>query len=346
MMVPESSRSRRKAVILLSGGLDSTLAARMIADQGIELYAIHFTSPFCTCDRAANRNGAGCRSQARIVADRMGIPIKTVSKGEEYLDIVRSPRHGRGKGMNPCIDCRIFALRRAREYMEEIGASFLVTGEVIGQRPMSQRDDAMRIIEKHSGCGGIVLRPLCALHLPPTLPEREGWVDREKLLSISGRSRKEQMRLAEEWAIGDYPCPAGGCLLTDRTFSVKVRDLVENDPGFGMTDVHLLKFGRHFRVGPVKAVVGKSEEENRRLEAFCRGNTPVFVSDSHPGPSVVLLGGTPDERMGVLSRILTRYSDAVRPGPYEVLEISPDGEWTVTVPENRDFSEVERGLLC
>lgn len=335
-----------KAVILLSGGLDSTLAARMILDQGIKVHAIHFTSPFCTCDRPGKGAGAGCHSQARIVADRMGIPIRTVSKGEEYLELVRSPRHGRGKGMNPCIDCRVFTLRKAREFMEEIGASFLVTGEVIGQRPMSQRDDALRSIEKHSGCADIVLRPLCARHLPPTLPEREGWVDREKLLGIQGRSRKDQMRLAEEWRIGDYPCPAGGCLLADRTFSVKVRDLVDHHPGFGMFDVNLLKIGRQFRVGAVKAVVGKNKEENRRLEAICRGKIAVYISDSHPGPSVALLGGDPSERMEVLSRILTRYSDLVLPGPFEVREVSPDGERKVQVPENRDFLEVGRGLLC
>ncbi|MBE0569491.1 MAG: hypothetical protein IH576_02500 [Deltaproteobacteria bacterium] len=340
------SPARRKAVILLSGGLDSTLAARMIIDHGIDLYAIHFTSPFCTCDRAVNRNGAGCHSQAKIVADRFGIPIKTVSKGEEYLEVIRRPIHGRGKGMNPCIDCRIFTLRKARKYMEEIGASFLVTGEVIGQRPMSQHGDAMRSIEKHSGCADIILRPLSARHLPPTLPEREGWVDREKFLAIMGRSRGEQIRLAEEWTIGDYPCPAGGCLLADRTFSVKVRDLVENDPGFGMFDVHLLKIGRHFRVGAVKAVVAKSEEENRRLESLCSGKIPVYVSGSHPGPSVALLGGDPDERMEVLSRILTRYSKADRPGPYQVRKVSPEGEQLVSVQENRGFSEVGRGLLC
>lgn len=336
----------RKAVILLSGGLDSTLAARILLDQGIELHAIHFTSPFCTCSRGGKGNGAGCHSQAQVVAGRMGIPIRTVSKGEEYLRLVRSPRHGRGSAMNPCIDCRIFTLAKAKAYMDEIGASFLVTGEVLGQRPMSQRDDALRSIEKHSGCSGIVLRPLSARHLPPTVPEREGWVDREKLLAITGRSRKEQMRLAQEWSIGDYPCPAGGCLLTDKTFAVKVRDLVEHAPAFGMDDVHLLKVGRHFRVGAVKAVVAKSEAENRRLEALCRGKRTVYVSDSHPGPSVTLEGGDAEERMDVLSRILTRYSKAGLPGPFEVREVSPAGERKVTVRENEDFLEVGRGLLC
>jgi tRNA U34 2-thiouridine synthase MnmA/TrmU len=328
-------------VILLSGGLDSTLAARLLQEQGIDLHAIHFTSPFCTC----SGNG-GCRSQAHVVAERMGIPIRTVSKGEEYLEVVKSPRHGRGSAMNPCIDCRIFTLRKARAYMDEIGASFLVTGEVVGQRPMSQRDDALRSIERHSGCSGLVLRPLSARHLPPSLPEREGWVDRERLLAITGRSRKEQIRLAASFAIGDYPCPAGGCLLTDRGFSAKVRDLVENEPGFRMQDVHLLKAGRHFRVRGIRAIVAKSEGENRRLEALCRGKGAVFVSDSHPGPSVAMFGGREADRLDLLSRILTRYSKAGVPGPYVVREVSPDGERIVTVPENRDFQEVERGLLC
>ena len=144
-------------------------------------------------------------------------------KGIEYLEIVRNPRHGRGAGLNPCIDCRIFTLKKAREYMEQVGASFLVTGEVVGQRPMSQRSDAFRIIEKRSGCQGLVLRPLSAKYFEPSIAEREGWVDREHLLHITGRSRKEQIRLAEEWEIGNYHCPAGGCLLTDKTFSRKVR---------------------------------------------------------------------------------------------------------------------------
>lgn len=338
--------SRRKAVILLSGGLDSTLAARILLEQGIDLHAIHFTSPFCTCSRGARGNGGGCRSAARVVAGEMGIPIRTVAKGEEYLEIVKNPRFGRGSAMNPCVDCRIFTLRKAKEFMEEIGASFLVTGEVLGQRPMSQRIDALRGIEKHSGCSGIVLRPLSAKHLPPTLPEREGWVDREKLLAITGRSRKEQIRLAENFGVGDYPCPAGGCMLTDKTFAVKVRDLLLHSPTFGMHDAHLLKAGRHFRVGAVKAIVAKSEEENRRLEALCRGKETVYISHSHPGPSVLLRGGTPEERLGVLSRILTRYSKADVPGPYLVREVSPRGERMVTVQADPDFDEVRRGLLC
>jgi tRNA-specific 2-thiouridylase len=346
MNLPATISPPRKAVILLSGGLDSTLAARIIQDQGIDLHAIHFTSPFCTCSHKTPGNAGGCRSAAHEVAVGMGIPIRTVSKGEEYLEIVKNPRHGRGSAMNPCIDCRIFTLRKAKAFMEEIGASFLVTGEVVGQRPMSQRDDTLRSIENHSGCSGLILRPLSAQHLSPTLPEREGWVDREKLLGITGRSRKEQIRLAEEFKIGDYPCPAGGCMLTDRTFSLKVRDLLDHQPSFGMHEVLLLKAGRHFRVGGIKAIVAKSEEENRRLEAICRGKDTVFVAHTHPGPSVTVLGGTEEERLDLLSRIFTRYGKTGSGGPFEIREIAPGGERLVTIMENQDFEEVGRGLLC
>ncbi len=343
----------KRAVLLLSGGLDSTLAAKMMADQGIELFALHFTSPFCTCSRGAGKPGedgpatGGCRSQARIVADRMGIPIRTVSKGSEYVEIVRNPRHGRGSGMNPCIDCRIFTLRKAKAYMEEIGASFLVTGEVVGQRPMSQRVDALRVIEKHSGTAGLVLRPLSAKHCEPTVPEREGWVDRERLLDIVGRSRKEQIRLAREWDVVDYPCPAGGCLLTDKTFSLKVRDLLDHRPAPDAVDLNLLKVGRHFRLEDgAKVIVARDEAENRRLEALCRGRLPVYIADGFSGPSVAIdgtLNGTTGE---LLSRVYTRYGKAGTPPPFRVREISPSGERELSLPADSAFSEIERALIC
>ena len=334
----------KRAVMLLSGGLDSTLAARMMLDQGVELFALHFTSPFCTCTRVAK---SGCRSQAQTVAARMGIPIRTVSKGKEYLGIVRNPRHGRGSGINPCIDCRVFTLRKAREYMEQIGASFLVTGEVVGQRPMSQRSDAFRTIEKHSGCRGLVLRPLSAKHFEPTIPEREGWVDREKLLDLSGRSRKEQIRLAQAWGVGDYPCPAGGCLLTDKGFSLKVRDLFDHCADPDMTDIHLLKIGRHFRFADGrKAIVARNEGENRRLEAHCRGKMPVYIANGFSGPSIVIEsknGTTPED---LLSRLFTRYSKPGTSSPFSVREVTPDGERELSIPANPDFSEIEGALIA
>jgi len=175
-----------KAVALLSGGLDSTLAVKMIIDQGIEVHALNFTSAFCTCTTSARKAG-GCKSESRRVAEEFGIPIKVIIKGDDYIDIIRSPAHGYGKGINPCVDCRIYMFKAAKKYMEEIGASFILTGEVLGQRPMSQRRDTMRIIERDSGLEGLVLRPLCAGHLAPTIAEKEGLVDRKKLLSVAGR---------------------------------------------------------------------------------------------------------------------------------------------------------------
>ncbi len=343
----------KRAVMLLSGGLDSTLAARMMADQGIELFALHFTSPFCTCSRGTAKPGAGgavsagCHTQARVVADRMGIPIRTVSKGSEYIAVVRNPRHGRGAGMNPCIDCRIFTLRKAKEYMEEIGASFIVTGEVVGQRPMSQRRDALRLIEKHSGTAGLVLRPLSAGHCEPTVPEREGWVDRARLLDIVGRSRKEQIRLASEWNIGDYPCPAGGCLLTDKTFSLKVRDLFDHRPDPDAVDLNLLKVGRHFRLGDgAKVIVARDEAENRRLEALGRGRLAVYVANGFSGPSVAIDGTLNGSAADLLSRIFTRYSKAGTPAPFRVREVAPSGEREILLPANPDFLDIARALIC
>ena len=336
-------RNPKRAVMLLSGGLDSTLAARMMLDQGVELLALHFTSPFCTCAKAA---GSGCHSQAQIVAGRMGIPIQTVSKGSEYIEIIRNPRYGRGAGMNPCIDCRIFTLRKAREHMEQAGASFLVTGEVVGQRPMSQRFDAFRTIEKHSGCRGLVLRPLSAKHFEPTLPEREGWVDRERLLDIAGRSRKEQIRLAQEWDVVDYPCPAGGCLLTDKTFSRKVKDLFDHCADPDMADIHLLKVGRHFRLRDGrKVIVARNEGENRKLEALCRGKMTVYIAKGFSGPSIGIESKNGAQPEDLLSRLFTRYSKQGTSPPFPVREVGPLGETELTLPANADFSEIGHALL-
>lgn len=174
-------------------------------DQGIAVEALNFTSPFCTC----TAKNSGCKSEAARVAADFNIPIKVMQKGVEYLEIVKNPRHGYGKGMNPCIDCRIFLLKKAKEYMAECGADFVITGEVLGQRPMSQRRDTLNLIERESGLAGLLLRPLSAKHFNATIPELEGWVDREKLLAIQGRSRKEQMQLAEELDVKNYPVLQG-----------------------------------------------------------------------------------------------------------------------------------------
>jgi len=277
-----------KAVSLLSGGLDSILATKLIVDQGIEVVALHFTSPFCNCSHGAHK---GCGVQALRSAEELGVKVAVKTKGTEYLRILQAPLHGYGKNMNPCIDCRIFMLKRTAEFMEEVGARFIITGEVLGQRPMSQRRDAMALIERESGLEGLILRPLCARHLPPTLPEKEGIVERQKLLDFSGRSRKGQYRLVREYDLKEYSCPAGGCLLTDPLFAHRLRDLFRFNPDCSMHDAALLKIGRHFRLSEeTKLIVGRNREENDRLHGLSRAGHLLMEPVSFTGPSGLLVG--------------------------------------------------------
>lgn len=298
---------KRKALALLSGGLDSTLAVKVMLEQGIDVEALNFTSPFCTC----TGKNAGCKSEAIRVAEELDIPIKVMNKGNEYLEIVRKPKHGYGSGMNPCIDCRIFLLRKAREYMAESGADFVITGEVLGQRPMSQRRDALRLIERESGLEGLLLRPLSARFFNPTIPEKEGWVDREKLPAISGRSRKEQMQLAEKMDVTNYPCPAGGCLLTEPSFVPKIRDVFDHSDDLNPRDFRLLKIGRHFRIGPrTKVIIGRDEAENLALQnAVLQGESAMRWLGGG-SPLGVVTGDTRPELLQTAARILLRYTKA------------------------------------
>jgi len=298
---------QRKAIALLSGGLDSTLAVKVLLDQGIAVEALNFTSPFCTC----TGKNSGCKSEAVRVAAEFNIPIKVMHKGTDYLEILRNPKHGYGKGMNPCVDCRIFLLKKAKEYMLESGADFVFTGEVLGQRPMSQRRDTMRIIEKESGLEGLLLRPLSAKHFPPTIPETEGWVDREKLLSMQGRSRKEQFELAAELDVKNYPCPAGGCLLTDPSFVGKVRDVFDHTEELNLRDFRLLKLGRHFRIGAkTKVILGRNDAENGLLEQAVQPGEATLRWNGGPSPLAALLGESSDELLARAAQLLLRYTKA------------------------------------
>ncbi|HIE03810.1 MAG TPA: DUF814 domain-containing protein [Candidatus Latescibacteria bacterium] len=291
------------AVMLLSGGLDSTLALKMMLDQGIELYALNIVTPFCTCTRK------GCRHQASLVCEKFGIPLRVIHGGQDYLELVRNPKYGYGSQMNPCIDCRIFLFRKAKELMEELGADFVVTGEVLGERPMSQRPEAIKLIERESGLEGRVLRPLSAKHLKPSLPELKGMVDREKLLDIRGRSRRPQMALAEAFGIEDYPCPAGGCRLTDPKFAGRVRDAIEHDE-FTLTEVGLLKLGRHFRLpSGAKVIVGRNEGENFLLSQFASPSDLLLEARGVPGPVVLLKKARGEEDIKIAASMCLRYSD-------------------------------------
>jgi tRNA U34 2-thiouridine synthase MnmA/TrmU len=275
-------------------------------EQGVELEALNFLTVFCTC---TNR-GETCLASQKAV-DSLGIPLRVFNVSEEYLDVVKHPKHGYGSNMNPCIDCRIFMLKKAKAYMEETGASFIVTGEVLGQRPMSQRRDAMRLIEKEAGLEGYIVRPLSAKFLPVTIPEKEGWINRETLPEFQGRSRKPQIKLADHYGIRDYPCPAGGCLLTDPQFANRMKDLMLSNPKFSLNDVHLLKIGRHFRLSHnLKLVVGRNEEDNKKIQTFTQEGDILLKALHIPGPLSLLRGEPNGIEIEKAASITVRYGKA------------------------------------
>jgi tRNA U34 2-thiouridine synthase MnmA/TrmU len=308
-MVRISEEKRKTAVgtkglILLSGGLDSTLAAKVLLEQGIELEAINFLTCFCTCTKK------GCRNEAMKVSEGLGIKLKVLNVTKEYLEVIKSPRYGYGSNLNPCIDCRIFMFKKARGHMEAIGASFVVTGEVLGERPMSQRRAAIELIEKRAGLRGLIVRPLSAKHFEPSIPEQEGIIDRESLLDIQGRSRKPQMELAQKFDITDYPCPAGGCLLTDKGFADRARDLLLHKV-FTMNEIQLLRVGRHFRLNTeTKLISGRNESENDRLLSLAADGDLLFNPKDVPGPIGLLRGkNIGQQELFTSAKIVSRYSD-------------------------------------
>jgi tRNA-specific 2-thiouridylase len=290
-----------KALALFSGGLDSTLAIKLILSQGIDVVAVNFVSPFGICEK---------RGGITETAKQLGVPLKFVDVGDEYLKVVQKPKYGYGKNINPCIDCRIFILRKAKKIAKEIGASFIFTGEVLGERPMSQNFKAMKIIEKEAGLEGKLLRPLSARLLPETVVEKEGLVDREKLLGIHGRSRKPQIKLAEKFNIKDYPNPAGGCLLTCRQYANKLRDIFQQKRRCSMADVSLLKVGRHFRFGKNKIIVGRNEEENKILTEKKMVNDYYFEVPNIGSPITVLQGTKTKNAIRTAAALTLFYSDA------------------------------------
>lgn len=333
---------QRTAVALLSGGLDSTLAVKMMLDQGIRVVALNFTSPFCTC----TNKSSGCKSEAVRVAQEFNIPIKVMNKGVDYLEIVRNPRFGYGKGLNPCIDCRIFLLRKAGEYMRESGADFIITGEVLGQRPMSQRRDALKRIEEESGLKGLILRPLSARHFEPSIPEISGWVDREKLLAIEGRSRKEQIQLADELDVGNYPCPAGGCMLTEPLFVPKLKDLFDHHVMLDMFDIKLLKIGRHFRISSShKLILGRDERENTQLIAVARAEDMLLNLEEGAGPAGLFSGPVDDAMLETAVSLFLNHTKTPT-GEKSLVTVACNGESrTVTGVNNLEAVDVQRYRL-
>jgi tRNA-specific 2-thiouridylase len=318
-----------KAISLFSGGLDSILATRLLSEQGIEMEALHFRLVF-----VSGEDTKWSDADSNMVEGILGARLKMWDVSEEFLKVVKHPKHGYGRNINPCIDCKIFMLKKAKEYMKTVGASFLVTGEVLGERPMSQGKNMMRHIEREADLDGLILRPLSAKLLPPSVPENEGWVDRERMLNIQGRSRRPQIELAQRYGIRDYPAPAGGCLLTVPAFAVRMKDLLAHQPDFSLNDVHLLKVGRHFRFSPrTKLIVGRREEENERIGSFSREGDLLIRVARHPGPLSLLRGKPEAGEIEKAAAITARYSKAKELKEVEVLcrRVSRDAEQVLMV---------------
>ncbi len=290
-----------KAVGLFSGGLDSILAVKLIQNQGIEVTAFHFVLPFNYIEEENQIN-------AVKTATELNIPTETFRGGEEYIEIAKRPKHGYGKNMNPCIDCKIFIIKKAFSFMKKIGASFLFSGEVIGQRPMSQRKKALEIIEKEAGVEGFLLRPLSAKLLPITTPEEKGWIERKKLCNFEGRSRKPQIKLAKELGITEYPSPAGGCLLTDLDFSIRLKDAFKHNED-AISELTLLNFGRHFRLkSGAKLIVGRDEKENQIIEKLADDNDLLIEGIGFGSPLALLKNSNNPEDIDISASICIRYS--------------------------------------
>ncbi len=321
-----------RCLALLSGGLDSILAIRLMQQQGVEVEAVNFKTMF-TC----------CQDDSAQAAARLGVPLTIVSQESDYLELIRRPRFGYGKGANPCVDCRIYMFEKARRYMRQSGADFIVSGEVVGQRPMSQKRNDLRIISRHSDLDELLLRPLSAKLLSETLPEREGWIDRSKLFDFQGRSRKGLIALAKTLGVEETPAPSTGCALTEPSFSRKVFDLVQL-PDSTPWDYEMLTLGRHYRMDAgTKAIVGRHEKENARL-AYVRGlpaasQNALFEPDGFGGPAVVLIGDLNPSSFEFAAALLIRHSREGRFGQDRIrVSTCEDVTWMIADPNEQAAS--------
>jgi tRNA-uridine 2-sulfurtransferase len=335
---PPEEEKKPKAVALLSGGLDSNLAVRMMLEQGIDIEAVAIKTPFCDFDC-----GKGCGQRVKEVADELGIKLKTVYFGEEYLRMLKNPKYGYGSCMNPCIDCRGMMYNAAKEHMKKTNADFVITGEVLFQRPMSQNNRALHIIEKETDMECKVLRPLSAKHLPPTDAEKIGLINRENMGDIKGRSRKGQLMLAKHFGISEPPNAAGGCLLTDPSFSKRVKDILDHcDDIPTLNDIELLKVGRHFRIThDAKFIVGRNKDENEVIKALVTDGDIIIEVKDHVGPICILRCKNYDYSLVIkCAAIAARYSDAPRHDHCEV-SITVDGDKNEVIVTPADIGTIE-----
>ncbi|MGB9727512.1 MAG: 7-cyano-7-deazaguanine synthase [Nitrososphaeria archaeon] len=303
-----------KAILLYSGGLDSTLALYLLTSQNIEVIALTFVTPFYNY----NRESKAFKNIIDTV-NRLGCKLKTIYLQEEYLPILKSPKYGFGRAANPCIDCRILMMKYAKKTMEEEGADFIATGEVLGQRPFSQTIEYLKKIDREAGVEGLVLRPLSAKLLPETVPENRGLVKREQLLDIRGRSRRMQLELAKRFGIKEYPSPAGGCLLTETSFGRRFDDLRRHLPNFELKDVILLKFGRHFRLDDsTKIIVGRNKSENEEMVKYVSPEDIIFEVITYKGPTGLYYGNLNEINLQKAASLIISYSKAPKNIPVKV----------------------------
>ncbi|MFZ9609983.1 MAG: tRNA (5-methylaminomethyl-2-thiouridylate)-methyltransferase [Methylococcales bacterium] len=332
-------KKQRKAVALISGGLDSMLAAKTIMEQGIHVEGINFFTGFCVeghthAIREKDKDRPN-RNNALWVAEQLGIKLHIVDVIEEYKKVLINPKHGYGAHMNPCLDCKIFMVNKAKQWIVENDFDFIITGEVIGQRPMSQTKSKMPIVAKQSGADDLLLRPMCAKNLPATLPEIEGWVDREKLHDITGRSRKPQFEMAKRMGIDDYSQPAGGCcFLTDKYYSAKLVDLWQSQGSkeYELDDIMLLKVGRHIRPkANFKLIIAREEGEGRFLQGYKKDFISMHCS-SHTGPLALIDGTISAEDLYFAASIVARYGQGRNAEQVDINVIDKDGsERTIQV---------------
>ena len=300
------TEEKKKVVALLSGGLDSQLAIKMMQEQGFDVSAVAIKTPFCDFDC-----GRGCGFEIRERADDLNVNLKTVYLGDEYIEMLKHPKHGIGAGFNPCIDCRSMMFDAAKKHMEEIGAEFIISGEVLGQRPMSQHAPALRTIEKESDLVGKIVRPLSAALLPETDPEKNGLIKRENLGMIRGRTRRNQLDMAKKYGIENPPNAGGGCLLTEPQFGVKAKDLFSHTENPTINDIDLLKIGRHFRLDEqTKFIVGRNKDENEMIKAIALPGDILLEAKDFVGPISILRGSNAKEHLKFASSVTLRYSDA------------------------------------
>ncbi len=325
-----------KAIALLSGGLDSALAAKIIKNQGVEVVGLHLLSPF------------GCREEVEAVAKDLGIELLLREKGEAYLELLENPKYGYGANMNPCIDCRIYMFQFADKVREEIGAQFMVTGEVLGQRPLSQMRKAIDLIDDKSALEHRVLRPLSAQLFEPTLAEEKGWVNREELFKISGRGRKDQLQLAKELGISHYGSPGGGCLLTESRFTPRLKDFFDNKAYNSseerLSQSELLRWGRHFRIHDhLKLIVGRNQDENLEIEKLWpKANATCYSPLNFQGPSVIAIGESEDPIAG---QVIVRYGKPEAGIIPQVKKRTGNEEFCFEVQGSIEVKELEKFLL-